>query len=333
MKQRRMFANPADRPLNAGSSLKQSFSMREGFKIGNTTALSPLMRPIQSESRQPQYRLSSGLSNEQKRLKKDEESFQQSYFEDSKAGHQALPQDVISVAVKLPKQAGVSRELVYPINIHKGRDVEDIFNKVAGLLNTEFGVEKSQFRLLYKSCPVDIKKSLKEAEITQDCEMFVLVDAGAFKVENPAPEPEEAQVEEVPKKDLGENEQVPEDMLPKAPAQGYTCTPSMVNMARMTLSQFKAIKEFTLQNEHGSIKFITPPGKPGLDLSQVDLARDFIINKRCISCYDNLPMGVQKPGHNEKLNVPSIVTLFCVEPKGKISAEQQENKLRELIKK
>jgi protoporphyrinogen oxidase len=166
MKYRRMFADPSLRPLNSANSLKQTFSMREGYKVGGSTvnaSISHLTRPMQNETslsynRQATNfsRLSSSVNLENKRLKKDEESFQQSYFEDSKHGGEVLPQDVISIAVKFPKQAGVNREQVYPINIHKDRDVEDLFNKVASLIHNDYGIEKSKFRLLYKSCPVDI---------------------------------------------------------------------------------------------------------------------------------------------------------------------------------
>ena len=103
-------------------------------------------------------------------------------------------------------------------------------------------------------------------------------------------------------------------------------------MTRMTLEQLRTIKEFTIQNEFGKIHFLTPPGKPGLDLTQVNLARDFIIKQRKVEVYENLPVGVQKPAHNNKLNVPSIITLFKMEPRGNKSTDQFEENLRNSIK-
>lgn len=45
--------------------------------------------------------------------------------------------------------------------------------------------------MLYKSCPIDVKKSLHDAEITSDCEMYILVvDSELENKEKEAPAPE-----------------------------------------------------------------------------------------------------------------------------------------------
>ena len=99
----------------------------------------------------------------------------------------------------------------------------------------------------------------------------------------------------------------------------------------MTRIELTTVPDFTIWNEHGSIKFITPPGKPGLDLTTVDLGRDITILPRRISVYDDLPSDVTKPLPNTKLNVPSIITLNRVVPRKGQTPQQQEDKLRKSL--
>jgi len=117
-----------------------------------------------------------------------------------------------------------------------------------------------------------------------------------------------------------------EDMLPKPPREedGYSCSPSWVQLARMSLSELKNLQSFSIENQHGKISFLVPSGRSGLDLTQVNLGRDFIIEERGISCYENMPAGEPKPAVASKLNVPSIVTLFRVAPRGGKTPQQQD---------
>ena len=59
----------------------------------------------------------------------------------------------------------------------------------------------------------------------------------------------------------------PIDLLPKQPKAGYTITPDIIAMTRMTMQELLAVENFTIENEFGKIKFL---GKA--DLSGVDLA-------------------------------------------------------------
>jgi len=77
---------------------------------------------------------------------------------------------------------------------------------------------------------------------------------------------------------------------------------------------------------------LTPPGREGLDLTQVNLGRDIHIGKRGVKVYEEDQLnGAAKPELHEKLNVPSIITMFRVEPRGNKSAQQQEDALRKIL--
>lgn len=123
----------------------------------------------------------------------------------------------------------------------------------------------------------------------------------------------------------------PRELLPTAPKPGYITFPDRVALCRMTRTELTTLPDFTISNEHGSIKFITPPGQPGLDLTGVDLGRDITILPRRISVYDDLPSDVAKPLPNTKLNVPSIITLNRVAPRKGQTPQQQEDKLRQSL--
>lgn len=123
-------------------------------------------------------------------------------------------------------------------------------------------------------------------------------------------------------------------MLPTAPRAGYATAPDVMTLARMSLEQLRAVPKFTVRNEHGSIEFLPPPGRSGLDLSQVNLGRDIIINKRSVEVYEKKYMapGEHKPALHSKLNVPSIISLFRVQPRNGKTPAEQEKILQDIIK-
>lgn len=164
-----------------------------------------------------------------------------------------LPADVITVTVKLPKQAGVAADEKYKINIHKGRDVSDIIKKVGGFLQKDLNISSDKFRLLFKQCPLADNKSLSQAGVVDDCDMFILLESDSV------PAPLKKEVEAPPaqqpiSRSLSSPEQIPvdstgaanEEMLPMPPQEGYTTSPSWVSLCRMSLEELKCLKDFTI---------------------------------------------------------------------------------------
>ena len=69
-------------------------------------------------------------------------------FDNAAGGKPAKANDVLTVLIKIPKQQGFSKEKVYPILIHKERDVIDIHNKIITLLDQD-GIQDDKFMMLY----------------------------------------------------------------------------------------------------------------------------------------------------------------------------------------
>ena len=72
---------------------------------------------------------------------------------------------------------GNERDMRELIKIHKSRDVLDVWHKVASWIEREYKISKDRVKLLYRSALLDIKKTLQEAEITENCEIHVLIDS------------------------------------------------------------------------------------------------------------------------------------------------------------
>ena len=101
----------------------------------------------------------------------------------------------------------------------------------------------------------------------------------------------------------------------------------------MTLEELRTLPEFTVSNEHGSIKFCPADNSAGIDLTEVDLASVVNIMSRGVAVYEELPNDQFKPEVGEKLNVPAIITLYKVKPRAGESAEAAEEKLRRRLEK
>jgi len=103
----------------------------------------------------------------------------------------------------------------------------------------------------------------------------------------------------------------------------------------MTLNELQTLPEFSIWNEHGRITFqgSRARGSPGLDLTEVDLGSVVNIVSRGVAVYEELPAGQFKPGAGQKLNVPSIITLFKVSPRAGGSPRSFEEKLRHHLEK
>jgi hypothetical protein len=65
----------------------------------------------------------------------------------------------------------------------------------------------------------------------------------------------------------------------------------------MTLKNLQELPSFTIQNNYGKIDFFPPPGQPGLDITEINLERDFVIKARGVEVYDQskMSLGERKP--------------------------------------
>ena len=74
----------------------------------------------------------------------------------------------------------------------------------------------------------------------------------------------------------------PLNRVPKGPKVGYTVSPSMVELSRMSLEELQKVEDFEISNEFGSISFLEP-----VDLTDLDLADLVTIVRRSAEVYDD----------------------------------------------
>jgi len=100
-----------------------------------------------------------------------------------------------------------------------------------------------------------------------------------------------------------------------------------------------ALPVFSMWNEHGKIKFHKPVGADGIDLTEVDLARDVVIVAGSAEVYGACEEGssggvggtLVKPLCGKKLNVPATITLNYCPPKRGMSPAAYEERLRKML--
>jgi len=163
--------------------------------------------------------------------------------EDNEEDLIALGKDVIKVTAILPLD---DTEKHLPIYIHKSREVKDLYSKAEAWLteNYNFNSDRQDFKLMYKNQIVKKTLTLKEADITYHTKIYVLVedldDGTGYK-----PPAQERRSASPPLKQAAQSETIntsyalellaPKERLPAPPKAGYTSTPDVSDLARMTL--------------------------------------------------------------------------------------------------
>lgn len=231
------------------------------------------------------------------------------------------------------------KEEILTLQIHKSRDVADVWERTAQWLSKEFKYSEEggdTFKLMYMNQYVNRKASLREAEITTDAKIYVLLEDNdpilkandSFKTDSEFANEESQLVSEKVKSTadvfvkttVDENAQAPFDVVPKAPKSGYKVSPDMVALARMSLKELKEVENFKVENEHGSVEWT---GKT--DLTGVDLADTITIRPKEAEVYDDERHIHSKPAVGQKLNKTAIITLNNFKPKKSQTATHKEN--------
>lgn len=132
-------------------------------------------------------------------------------------------------------------------------------------------------------------------------------------------------------------------LLPLPPRAGYGTSPTLEELRQKSAGELRALPEFTVFNEHGSIRFHPyDPSDPnsGVDVTGVDLAQDVEIREREVIVYGDCSEGAEdaladphrrtKPDLGKKLNVRATVTLCNVGPP-RASASDKRTQQERLI--
>ena len=109
-----------------------------------------------------------------------------------------------------------------------------------------------------------------------------------------------------------------DSIYPTRPKAGYCTYPDFDSIIlKMTKEELRAVEEFQIENQHGSILFLGQT-----DLVDVDLAKDVTIKPRNIEVYPN---DDSKPDIGSKLNKGALVTLEGgMKPKRGLNAAEYE---------
>ncbi len=109
------------------------------------------------------------------------------------------------------------------------------------------------------------------------------------------------------KNNLNEEEDLcPLEYLPKIDKSGYNISPSLAEIARLSVDEIKHIKNFCFYNQFGKILY-----EDDVSLYDVRLNDIFNIELGKISIYEN---DIVKPKIGEGFNKPAIITLYGILP-------------------
>ncbi|OMJ67346.1 hypothetical protein SteCoe_35507 [Stentor coeruleus] len=137
------------------------------------------------------------------------------------------------------------------------------------------------FQLVYKSKFLDENETVRSINLMKNEEITV--------IHSPVIKPENLDLPN-------------DDMLPIL-APGYTTIPSITEMARMSISSLKKVRNFTVKNEFGKLVF-----EGETDVIRLNVAGIIKIEQKSVGGYEN--EYVPKPDIGKELNKPAILTLY-----------------------
>lgn len=108
--------------------------------------------------------------------------------------------------------------------MHKSRDVSDLYDRTEGWMTEKFNYQPQsgrKFNLLCRNRVLDLKKTLKEAEVTEDSKVYVQLKEDEPETERPVKEDQKINKDEV---------RPQSSQLPKVPKAGYTVKPEMAEL-------------------------------------------------------------------------------------------------------
>eukprot|EP00347_Sterkiella_histriomuscorum_P012284 403369179 len=259
--------------------------------------------------------------------------------------------DLLEIVINYP-QIFDNKPGQYKIEIHKSRDVKDIYAKVEEIIEQICGLRSGEidFFILYKNALIKPDQSLEEVGITKNCQVYMQLDSQHNYLYEEQDQGQGLMNMRSLRASLDPRVSIgvvlaDKAMLPKPPKAGYQISPDMSDLSRMTLMQLQRVPDFTISNQHGSITF-----EGETDLTQVDLEDVVTISKRAVEVYgddqahlsDKASENVQSDGTNrlsmrrsgkpplgEKLNKKAVITLYDINVKKGDSLEEKAKILEE----
>ena len=195
-----------------------------------------------------------------------------------------LNEDMVKLLVKISRQS----------------TVRELKERICG---TVAGVEREQIQLVYRGSRLRDSDYIRDLHLSSGDEVYFLVE----------PEPRSMQKALAPK-----------ELLPKLSLPGYTTTPSIVELARMSAEELAAVRSFSVQNEYGRIEFLGETDVRALDIDAI-----VRIEEKAVIMYPD-EKGAPKPSIGKGLNKPARIRLFDCRPRKEIPPELFEDKIRKV---
>jgi hypothetical protein len=199
------------------------------------------------------------------------------------------------------KVQGLNEDMVkLLVKISKSSTVRELKDRICG---TVTGVKREQIQLVHRGTRLRDSDYIRDLHLSTGDEIYFVVE----------PEPRSLQKALAPK-----------ELLPKLSLPGYSTTPSIIELARMSAEELSAVRGFSVQNEYGIIEFLGET-----DVRELDLDAIVRIEEKAVIMYPD-EKGARKPSIGKGLNKPARIRLFDCRPMKKIPPELFEEKIRKV---
>ena len=204
--------------------------------------------------------------------------------------------DIIELGLVRLYEEGV----ILIIEIARQSTVRELKEKVRVAVG---GITREQIQLVHRGSRLRDSDYIRDLHLSTGDEVYFIVE----------PEPINLQKALVPK-----------ELLPKLTLIGYTTTPSIVELARMSAEELATVRGFCVQNEYGRIEFQGETDVRGLDIDSI-----VRIEEKAVIMYPD-EKGAPKPPIGKGLNKAARIHLFDCRPKKSIPLELLTAKLRKV---
>jgi hypothetical protein len=201
--------------------------------------------------------------------------------------------------VKLKVQ-GLNEDMVkLLVKISKSSTVWDFKKMICGTVS---GVTMEQMQLIHRGTRLRNSDYIRDLHLSTGDKVYFLMET------QPSSSPKAL---------------APMELLPKLSLPGYSTTPSIIELVRMSAEELSAVRGFSVRNDHGIVEFLGET-----DVRELDLDAIVRIEEKVVIMYPE--KGALKPSIGKGLNKPARIRLFDCRPTKKVPLELFEEKIRKM---
>ena len=212
------------------------------------------------------------------------------------------------------------------VNIDKHRTIKELIEISAEKLEN-ISADKSLIRIVHQSRILNESNTIEESEIENGMKLDMLIQENASDIGSHIGKTSDFQDVSLSRgTSLSQNQYVEREKLPVSNRPGYKLTPDIIEMARMSEYQLQNVKDLTIENEFGQVRWVDRTDARGINFDQLVEIVQF-----AASVYpEEIEKVGLKPEVGKGLNKPAIISLYNIyQPtKDKKTPAQFENNLR-----